>query len=249
MAEIWPGAERGLVDLVQRGEPAWEKLAIDDAFGKTINRAEAEAERQFIKAIGDKLLVARAQHRQAVAHDDPIGGGAVELTALAARIPHHLGIMALAGHGIGGGIDGSQHVEIEETVIDRRHQRVGHRMRQPHQIAVVAGRIDHDEIESTLNRADGIRKLLEFRVFVVGDLHGLAELDAAMHRKFKAEPGAARPRAAVVDVAGKALLAAVEIDGGDALAGFHQSNCNMQGGGGFTRSPLFVSQHHNVRRA
>src|SRR5207248_4360981 len=126
MAEIWPGAEGGLVDIVKGGEPAREKLAIDDAFGKTINRAEAEAERQFIKAIGDKLLVARAQHRQAVAHDDPIGGGAVELTALAARIPHHLGIMALAGHGIGGEIDGFQHDETEEKVINLREKRVGH---------------------------------------------------------------------------------------------------------------------------
>ena len=94
--------------------------------------------------------------------------------------------MALAGDGIGRGIDGSQHVEIEETVIDRRHQRIGHRMREPHRIAVVAGRIDHNEIKGVLDRTDGIRELLEFRILVVGDLHGLPELDAAMHRKFQA---------------------------------------------------------------
>jgi hypothetical protein len=29
------------------------------------------------------------------------------------------------------------------------------------------------------------------------------------------------------------LLAAIEIDGGDPLARFHQGNCDMQGGGGF----------------
>jgi hypothetical protein len=45
------------------------------------------------------------------------------------------------------------------------------------------------------------------------------------------------------------LLAAVEIDGGDALAGFHQRNGDMQGGGGFSRTTLLVSQHNDVRRA
>ena len=84
---------------------------------------------------------------------------------------------------------------------------------------------------------------------VVGDLHGLAELDAAMHRDFEIEAGAARPGAPVVDVTGETLLAAIEIDGGDALAGLHQGDGNMQGGGGFTRTALLVAQHNDVRRA
>ncbi len=85
-------------------------------------------------------------------------------------------------------------------------------------------------------------------VLIVGDLHGLAELDAAMHRNLEIEAGAARPGAAVADVAGKALLAAVEIDGGDALAGFHQGDGDVQGGGGFSRSALLVAQHNHMRR-
>ena len=79
--------------------------------------------------------------------------------------------MALAGHGIGRGVDGSQHVEIEEAVIDRRHQRVGHRVRQAHQVAIRPGRIDDDEIEGALDRAHGVHELLELGVFVVGNLH------------------------------------------------------------------------------
>ena len=55
-----------------------------------------------------------------------------------------------------------------------------------------------------------------------------------MHGNFEIETGAARPGAAVADVTGEALLAAIEIDGGDALAGLHQRDGNMQGGGGFT---------------
>ena len=122
-------------------------------------------------------------------------------------------------------------------------------MRQPHQIAVGAGRIDHDEVEGALDRADGIHELLEFGVLVVGDLHGLAELDAAVHRHFEVEPGAARPGGAVVDVAGEALLAAVEVDGGDALAGLQQGNGDVQGGGGLARPALLVAQHDHMGRA
>ena len=76
-----------------------------------------------------------------------------------------------------------------------------------------------------------------------------AGLDAAVHRELEVEAGAARPGVAIVDVAGEALLAAVEVDGGDPLAGFHQGDSDMQGGRGFSRTALFVAQHHNVRRA
>src|SRR4029450_130629 len=62
------------------------------------------------------------------------------------------------------------------------------------------------------------------------------------------ETGAARPRAPVGDVAGETLLAAVEIDGGDALPGLQQGNSNMQGGRGFSGSALLVAEHDDVRR-
>ena len=202
-----------------------------------------------MRLVGDELLVARSEHRQPVADHDPVGAGAVELAALAPRIAHHLRIMALAGHRIGRGVDGSEHVEIEEAVVDRRHQRIGHRVRQPHQVAVGTRGIDHDEIEGPLDRAHRVHELLEFGGFIVGDLHGLAELDAAMHGNFEIEAGAARPGAAVVDVTGETLLAAIEIDGGDALAGFHQGDRDMQGGGGFARTALLIAQHNDVRRA
>src|ERR1019366_3163325 len=58
-----------------------------------------------------------------------------------------------------------------------------------------------------------------------------------------------RPGASVVDVAGEALLAAIEIDGGDALAGLHQGDGDMQGGGGFTGTALLIAQHNDMSRA
>ncbi|MGY3420593.1 hypothetical protein ACVWZW_001068 [Bradyrhizobium sp. F1.13.4] len=183
------------------------------------------------------------------AHHDPVGGRAVELAALAPDIPHHLGVVALARHRVIGGIDGAEHIEIEEAVVDRGHQRVGHRVRKPHQVAVGAGRIDDDEVEAALDRRDRLHELKELRILVLGDLHGLAELDAAMQRQFEVELGAARPGGSVVDVVSKALLTAVEVDGGDALAGFQKRDCNVQGGGRLAGAALLVAEHDNMRRA
>ena len=77
----------------------------------------------------------------------------IDDAALPARLAHHLGVMAGAGHREGRGIDRAEHVEIDEAVVERRDQRVGHRMGEPHQIAVVAGRIDDDEIVGVLDRS------------------------------------------------------------------------------------------------
>ena len=122
-------------------------------------------------------------------------------------------------------------------------------MRQPHQVRVRTRRVDDDEIERALDGAHRFHELLEFGVFIVGDLHRLAELDAEMHRHFERQTGAARPCVAVADVTGEALLAAVEIDGGDALAGLHQGDSDVQGGGGLTRTALLVAQHDHMGRA
>jgi len=40
----------------------------------------------------------------------------------------------------------------------------------------------------------GVHELLELGILVVGDLHGLAELDAAVHRDFEVEAGAGAPQ-------------------------------------------------------
>jgi len=52
-----------------------------------------------------------------------------------------------------------------------------------------------------------------------------------MHRQLEHKTGPPRPGVAVVDIAGEALLAAVEVDSGNPLPGFHQGNSNVQGGG------------------
>jgi hypothetical protein len=61
-------------------------------------------------------------------------------------------------------------------------------------------------------------------------------------------PVTARPGTTVVEVTGKALLPAIEIDSGNAPTGFHQGNGNINGGGGFSRSTFLTSKHDDVRR-
>ncbi len=69
-----------------------------------------------------------------------------------------------------------------------------------------------------------------------------------MHGNFEIKAGAACPGTAVFDVAGKALLAAIEVDGSHALAGFHQGDSDMQRGGRFARTALFITQHDHMSR-
>src|SRR4029077_15202910 len=56
------------------------------------------------------------------------------------------------------------------------------------------------------------------------------------------------PSAAIIDVTGETLLAAIEIDRGDALAGFQQSDRDVEGGGGFARATLLVPQYNDMSR-
>jgi hypothetical protein len=37
VAEIRAGAERGFIDVVQRGKPAWKEFAINHAFGEPVD--------------------------------------------------------------------------------------------------------------------------------------------------------------------------------------------------------------------
>ena len=244
--QAWPHAEHRGIEFVERGEATREELAIDDALGETVHMAEAETFRQFQQALPDQLLVARRQRREAVAHHDPVGQRAVDQPALAARLAHHAGIVALAVHREGGRIERTEHVEIDEAVVDRRDQRVGHRMREPHQIGVGAGRIDHNHVVGVLDRGDGAREAVKLRRLVGVDRGALGAADAIMRRQFERNAGARGPAAAVLDIMGEALLAAVEIDGRDPLPGLEQGHGDMQRGRGFARAALLVAENDDM---
>ena len=96
------------------------------------------------QCFADKAFVARGQRRQAVAQHDPVRVRLAGRKALASRVLDGAGIVADAGDAEVFRIDVAEHVEVDEAVIERRDQRVGHRVRQPRQIVVVAGRVDDD---------------------------------------------------------------------------------------------------------
>src|SRR5262249_25084715 len=84
-----PQTERILVEVVERGEAAWEEFAIDHAFGKTIDGAETELLGETIDAFPDQTAVARTQGRKPVADHHPIGQTAIDQAALAAGFADH----------------------------------------------------------------------------------------------------------------------------------------------------------------
>ncbi len=83
-------------------------------------------------------------------------------------------------------------------------------------------RIDNDEIVGVFDRVDRGGKIVELRRFVVRDQRAVAARHAIMRRQFKIEPGMLRPGLTVFDVMGEALLARVEVDGGDPLPSLQQ---------------------------
>src|SRR5260221_6687899 len=70
MRHARPCSERILVKIVERGQAPRIELTEYHALGKTVDRPEAEPQRQLLQTFADQTLVARTQHRKAVAHPD-----------------------------------------------------------------------------------------------------------------------------------------------------------------------------------
>ena len=130
----------------------------------------------------------------------------VDDAALAARLTDHLGEMAGAGDREGRGIHRAKHVEVDEAVVEWRDQRIGHRMGEPHQVAVVAGRVDDHEVMAVLERVHRLGERAELRHLVVDDLVAIGAGDAVVRGKIELELRMLAPSAAIFDVVREALL-------------------------------------------
>src|SRR5262249_36413448 len=200
------------------GESAWEELAVDHALGEAFDTAEAEARREFAQALADQTLVAGAERGEPVAYDHPIDARPVEQPAVAARIAHDRGIMAFAGDRKGRRVDGAEHVEVNEAVIERSDQCVRHRVGEPREIAIRPRRIDHDKVVRPLDRGNRVGKAGEFDCLVFIEPERRPARDAKVRRQPEVEPRLRGPGTAVLDVVGEALLPWVEGEGGGPLA-------------------------------
>ncbi len=149
------------------------------------------------------------------------------------------------GHREGHRVDHREHVEVEETIVERAYQRVCDRMGKPHQVTVVGRRIDHQEM-AMLHCSNHFVEIGELGSFVFVKLGAFDASDAEMDRQLEIDMGPLGPGTAVLKVVSEALLPAVEIDRGHALAGFHQRDRDMHRDRGFPRASLLVSHHDHV---
>ena len=100
---------------------------------------------------------------------------------MATRLAHQLPVVTDPNDIERYGIEPRQHIEIKKTVVERGHQRIGDRMGEPHQVAIVRGRIDHDEVMAILHCGNGALE--------VGQLDGLVFVDAGAFGARDAEMG------------------------------------------------------------
>lgn len=155
--------------------------------------------------------------------------------------------MAGAGDGKAGGIDVSEDIEVDEAVVQRRDQGVGHRMNQPHQEVILAGGVDHDGVAGLRQTFDRLSQGLA----ACGALVGIRAVEIAVETGMRGDADVAAdqlgPAAPVLDIAGEALLPGVEVDGADGLARFQQRDGDMDREGGLPRSAFFIADDDNTR--
>ena len=130
--------------------------------------------------------------------------------------------MALADDGIGAGIDGAYHIQVDKAVVEWRDQRIGHGVSEAGEIAVGSGRVHHDEIVGSLDRPDRLGETGELDRLILVEPRRSAARDAKMGRRLELDVGVPRPHAAILHAAGKASLARIEVDGCEPLAEIHQ---------------------------
>ncbi len=124
MRHRWAHAERDFIDIIDGRQSARIKFAKDHALGQSFNAAEIKPSRKLLQSPADQTLVARTDRRESIPQNNPIGRCLIEVAPAARRL-HHLGIVAGAGDLERPGIDGAKHIQIHETVIQRRDQGIG----------------------------------------------------------------------------------------------------------------------------
>src|SRR4051794_14793483 len=103
-----------------------------------------------------------------------------------------------------------QHVEVDKAVVERRHQGVGNRMGESHQVAVMRGRIDHDKVMAILDCSNGAMKIGEFGGLVFLHSGAFDTRDAAVCRQLEIDAAPPRPAASAFYITGEGPLPAVE---------------------------------------
>ena len=169
---------------------------------------------------------------KAVAHHDPVEQRIVDGVAVTARLAHHLGVMGNLDDFAGRRIDAAQHVEIDIGIVERRYQRIGHGMGQPHQVAVMARRVDNDEIVFVFNALHHFGKTAQLLRLVFEGAVMAAAHQMVMGGMGNGKLVLARPVAAVFKIARQAQLPRVEIDARHGVSAVEQMDDDVHRRGG-----------------
>mgnify|MGYP003126378475 CR=1 FL=1 len=180
-------------------------------------------------------------------HDDPVDRAEPRLGAQLTRVPDHLGIDRWALDLIGLGFDPGQQVEIDETVIHRRDQRVGQGMSHLAEAGVAAGAVDDDEIAAPLKIADRRRQAQVIDVLIGAKRVWVDLGQFDQHWSGQGQVAGGDRVAPVLDIAPETALAQVEVQPADPVAHARQRRRHMHGRGRFARPALFVAENDDMR--
>jgi hypothetical protein len=161
-------------------------------------------------------------------------------------LPDGLGIDAGAQDLLPLAVEPGEEIEIEEAIVQRRHQRIGMGMADARETGIAARRIDDDKV--------AILELGQRRGeagAILGRRHGRGIQTAGLDRDMagKRQRQLARRGLAVLDVAGECALAGVEIDAAHAHPAAQQRHDHMHCRGGFARAALLVPENDDMRLA
>jgi len=106
----------------------------------------------------------------------------------------------------------------------------------------------HDEVVAMLDCGDGLVEIDELGGLVVIHPGAFGVFNRQVRWQFEIKIVPASRGAPILDIVGEGPLPAVEIDGSQALAAFHQRHGNMHCDRGFSGAPLLVSDHDDMRQ-
>jgi hypothetical protein len=197
---------------------------------------QADPARKLREGLADPAHVARLDVLHAVAQHHPIDARTAKLRPLGAAVPDQLCVEAGPTDPVGFRVDLADEVEIDETVVDRRDQRVGTDHRCARVGIIAPGCVHHDDIDILRHALEGGLDRLS-----PGRIKGIVE----RHRQLGS--GALHCRGTVVEVAAKGSLARVEIERAHAAALRCKSNRGVNRGGRLAGSAFLVGEDDEMR--
>src|SRR6185312_13968 len=162
-------AEQFFVQRVEYGQAHREQRAENHALGDDFGDTRAQPHRDLFYRRLHEAHRAGGEHRDAVAHEDPIDGAAVDGESLGARPLHQARVVAHLARVTSDRIDMRHNIEIDETVVEWSDERIRKRMREARKMGVEPGRVDDEEIGDALDLHHRLAEEIELELMIFLD--------------------------------------------------------------------------------